>query len=48
MMNMILGNCLEALRAYSFKPDCFKQAANKMVARCQDLELDEEMRVNGI
>lgn len=41
------GHFIEALKAYSTKPDCFKQAANKMIERCQDLELDEEARVNG-
>ena len=42
------ANRVEALNAYSFKPDCFKRAAHKITARCQDLELDEEARVNGI
>ena len=42
------GNVLEALKAYSFKPDCFKQAANKMIVRCQDLEFEEDVRVNGM
>ncbi|KAF4616333.1 hypothetical protein D9613_008634 [Agrocybe pediades] len=37
---------LDALHAYSRKPDCFKTAASSFRQKCSELDLDEESRVN--
>ena len=37
----------DALKGYSHKPDCFKRAANKILGRCEELDMDENTRVNG-
>lgn len=38
---------VDALKGYSHKPDCFKKAANKILGRCEELDMDEDTRVNG-
>ncbi|KAF9566469.1 hypothetical protein CPC08DRAFT_628192 [Agrocybe pediades] len=37
---------IDALHAYSRKPDCFKTAASSFRQKCSELDLDEESRVN--